>query len=125
VPVKRGKLTRVPFTVSRLMEFCTKRELTNQTGHHEFDWALVIAKELADNGLDACEEAGIAPIITIEVHGNKFVISDNGPGIPASVIDGVIDYSVRTSSGEAYVSPDARCPGKCPEDDSAHGVCTR
>jgi hypothetical protein len=27
------KLTRVPFTVSRLMEFCTRRELVNQTGH--------------------------------------------------------------------------------------------
>jgi hypothetical protein len=26
------KLTRVAFTVSRLMEFCTKRELQNQTG---------------------------------------------------------------------------------------------
>src|SRR5262245_37496841 len=105
VPVKRAKLIRVPFAVSRLMEFCTKRELTNQTGHYEYDWPLVIAKEMADNGLDACEEAGIAPVITIDVRGEKFIISDNGPGIPASVIDGVIDYSVRTSSREAYVSP--------------------
>ena len=100
-PVKRGKLTRVPFAVSRLMEFCTKRELINQTGHHEYDWPFVIAKEMIDNGLDACEEAGIAPIITIDVHGENCVISDNGPGIPASVID----YSIRTSSREAYVSP--------------------
>jgi DNA topoisomerase VI subunit B len=105
VPAKCGKLTRVPFAVSRLMEFCTKRELTNQTGHHEYDWPLVIAKEMIDNGLDACEEAGIAPVITIDVRGEKFIISDNGPGIPASVIDGVMDYSVRTSSREAYVSP--------------------
>jgi hypothetical protein len=29
----KKKLTRVPFTVSRLMEFCTHRELVNQTGH--------------------------------------------------------------------------------------------
>src|SRR5262249_22112338 len=105
VPAKRGKLTRVPFTVSRLMEFCTKRELANRTGHHEYDWPLVIAKEMVDNGLDACEEAGVAPVIEIEVRGEKVIISDNGPGIPASVIDGVIDYSVRTSSREAYVSP--------------------
>ena len=27
------KLTRVPFRVSRLMEFCSERELQNQTGH--------------------------------------------------------------------------------------------
>ena len=33
-PKKRAKkkLTRVPFTISRLMEFCTRRELVNQTG---------------------------------------------------------------------------------------------
>ena len=30
---KQPKLTRVAFRVSRLMEFCTKRELQNQTGH--------------------------------------------------------------------------------------------
>jgi len=29
----RHKLTRVAFTVSRLMEFCSKRELENQTSH--------------------------------------------------------------------------------------------
>jgi hypothetical protein len=31
------KLTRVAFRVSRLMEFCTKRELQNQTGHSIYD----------------------------------------------------------------------------------------
>src|SRR5258708_31911398 len=51
----RGKLTRVPFTVSRLMEFCTERELINQTGHETREWALVVVKELVDNALDACE----------------------------------------------------------------------
>ena len=47
------KLTRVPFKVSRLMEFCTRRELVNQTGHDVWEWALVILKELTDNALDA------------------------------------------------------------------------
>ena len=34
-PVRQGqkRLKRVPFKVSRLMEFCTRRELVNQTGH--------------------------------------------------------------------------------------------
>jgi hypothetical protein len=36
------KLTRVAFRVSRLMEFCTKRELQNQTGHSVEDWPLVV-----------------------------------------------------------------------------------
>jgi DNA topoisomerase VI subunit B len=105
VPVKREKLTRVPFHVSRLMEFCTSRELINQTGHDVWQWPLVVLKELTDNGLDACEEAGVAPIISVEVKGDKIVITDNGPGIPASVIDGVLNYSIRVSSREAYCSP--------------------
>jgi hypothetical protein len=53
----KGKLTRVPFTVSRLMEFCTRRELVNQTGHEVHEWPLVVLKELVDNALDAAEEA--------------------------------------------------------------------
>src|SRR5262249_37929631 len=105
VPVKRGKLTRVPFHVSRLMEFCTPHELVNQTGHDVWQWPLVVVKELADNALDACEEVGITPIIWVEVKGDKLVITDNGPGIPTSVIDGVLDYSIRVSSREAYCSP--------------------
>jgi DNA topoisomerase VI subunit B len=35
----------------------------------------------------------------------SIVIEDNGPGIPAKTIDGVLDYSIRVSSREAYVSP--------------------
>jgi hypothetical protein len=49
------------------MEFCTKRELQNQTGHSVHDWPLVALKELMDNALDACEEAEIAPVISIHV----------------------------------------------------------
>jgi DNA topoisomerase VI subunit B len=106
-PVKpaKKKLTRVPFTVSRLMEFCTRRELVNQTGHDVSDWPQVMLKELADNALDECEEAGIAPVIDVEVNGDKIIIADNGRGIPAKTIERVLDYSVRVSSREAYVSP--------------------
>jgi DNA topoisomerase VI subunit B len=87
------------------MEFCTKRELINQTGHDVSDWALVVLKELTDNAIDEAEEADIAPVIHIEVKGNKIVIADNGRGIPAKTIEGILDYSVRVSSREAYASP--------------------
>jgi DNA topoisomerase VI subunit B len=95
----------VPFKVSRLMEFCTRRELVNQTGHDVWDWPLVVLKELADNGIDAAEEADIAPVISITVKGASIIVSDNGPGIPADTIKGILDYAVRVSSREAYVSP--------------------
>jgi hypothetical protein len=106
-PVKlaKKKLTRVPFTVSRLMEFCTRRELVNQTGHDVWQWPLVVLKELADNALDACDESEIAPVISIAVQGETITIEDNGPGIPATTIAGVLDYSIRVSSREAYCSP--------------------
>jgi Histidine kinase-, DNA gyrase B-, and HSP90-like ATPase len=106
-PAKRAKhkLTRVPFEMSRLMEFCARRELVNQTGHNEWEWPLVILKELVDNAIDASEEAEIAPVVTVTVKRGSVVIEDNGPGIPRTTIEGVLNYSIRVSSREAYVSP--------------------
>jgi len=98
-------LTRVAFRVSRLMEFCTKRELQNQTGHSVDAWPLVTLKELMDNALDACEEAEIAPVISISVGDGSITIRDNGAGIETSIIKSILDYTIRVSSREAYVSP--------------------
>src|SRR5215216_2660727 len=60
------QLARTTFSTSRLLDFASVKELTAQTGHEDGEWPLVIVKELLDNALDACEEAGIAPVITIE-----------------------------------------------------------
>src|SRR5262249_37435757 len=99
------KLTRVAFTVSRLMEFCTKRELQNQTGHSIYEWPLVVAKEHLENRLDACEEAEIAPKIAITVGPGTIIVEDNAGGIDTDTIKSILDYTVRVSSREAYVSP--------------------
>jgi hypothetical protein len=48
------KIERVAFTTSRLMEFCTEKELVAQTGHEAHKWPRVIVKELVDNAIDAC-----------------------------------------------------------------------
>lgn len=53
--------------------------------------ALVTAvKEAVDNALDACEEAGILPEITVQVRDrdgkSRVVVEDNGPGIVESQI---------------------------------------
>jgi DNA topoisomerase VI subunit B len=99
------KLTRVAFRVSRLMEFCTPRELQNQTGHSVYEWPLVVLKELMDNALDACEEAEVAPTISVTVKPGSITIRDNGGGIETETIKSILDYSIRVSSREAYVSP--------------------
>jgi DNA topoisomerase VI subunit B len=99
-------LTRTAFVTSRAMDFFSQKELTAQTGHEVNDWPLVVFKELVDNALDACEEAGIAPVIHVTVDNRGITIADNGPGIPESVILGVVDFKVRVSSREAYIAPD-------------------
>jgi hypothetical protein len=99
------KLTRVAFKVSRLMEFCSERELQNQTGHPFQDWPLVVAKEVIDNALDACEEAEVAPEISISVDQETIIIQDNAEGIDTATIESILDYTIRVSSREAYVSP--------------------
>jgi DNA topoisomerase VI subunit B len=101
------RLKRETFRTSRLLEFCSQKELIAQTGHSPADWPLVIEKELVDNALDACEEAGIAPDIVIEVSTStgEICVSDNGPGLPRKTVDSILDYSIRASSREAYCSP--------------------
>ena len=117
------RLKRVPFTVSRLMEFCTRRELVNQTGHDIPEWPLVILKELIDNGIDACEEAEIAPNISVTVtKGGSIVVEDNGPGIPAKTIESVLDYAIRVSSREAYLQPNERSARQRTKNNSADAV---
>jgi hypothetical protein len=99
------KLTRVAFRTSRLMEFCTLRELQNQTGHSIYEWPLVLAKETVDNALDGAEEAEVAPDITVIVDPDTITIQDNAGGINTETIESILDYTVRVSSREAYVSP--------------------
>jgi DNA topoisomerase VI subunit B len=101
------RLERVAFTTSRLAEFCSVKELTAQTGHGPEEWPLVIGKELIDNACDAAEEAGIAPAIEVSVStvDGEITVVDDGAGLPKETIARILDYSSRTSSKEAYVSP--------------------
>jgi hypothetical protein len=103
---RRPTLRRTTFRTSRLMDFCSRKELVAQTGHQVDDWPLVAIKELVDNALDACEDARVAPQVDVVVDDIGITVADNGPGIPASTIDGVLDFGSRVSSREAYVAPD-------------------
>ncbi len=98
-------LNRTTFKISRLLDFCSRKELIAQTGHQPQSWPHVALKELVDNALDACEDAGIAPQVSVTVDHTGISVADNGPGIPCDTVAGVLDFSVRVSSREAYVSP--------------------
>jgi DNA topoisomerase VI subunit B len=99
------QLTRTVFTTSRSLEFFTEKELTMQIGHKREDWPLALLKELIDNALDACENAGIQPVIKIEIGTDRFSVSDNGPGLTEKIIKQSIDYTIRVSDKSNYVSP--------------------
>ena len=58
---------RETFRTSRLLEFCSQKELVTQTGHSVDQWPLVILKELVDNLLDGCEETDVPPKADIVV----------------------------------------------------------
>ncbi|MCC2663872.1 MAG: ATP-binding region ATPase domain protein, partial [Geminicoccaceae bacterium] len=98
-------LERTTFRTSRLLEFCSRKELVAQTGHEPDAWPLVVLKELLDNALDACEEAGIVPEIAVRVEPRAITVVDNGPGMPPETVTDILDFSSRVSSREAYVAP--------------------
>jgi DNA topoisomerase VI subunit B len=98
-------LNRTTLRTSRLLDFASEKELVAQTGHQTNVWPIVILKELVDNAIDAAEEAEIAPKIKVTVDRSGITVEDNGPGIPPDVVEDILDFSVRVSSREAYVSP--------------------
>jgi DNA topoisomerase VI subunit B len=102
-------LERKTFTISRLAEFASRAELVKLTGHPVERWPLAIIKEISDNALDSAEEAGVAPMISIAVDtagiADGITVDDRGPGMTPETVASIADFTVRTSSREAYVSP--------------------
>ena len=96
---------RETFELSRALEFFTEKELTAQIGFNKPAWPVALLKELLDNALDACESANIAPAITIELHDDALVVADNGPGLPLATLEKSLDYTIRVSDKNGYVSP--------------------
>ena len=53
-------LRRTTFTTNRVLEFFSEKELTMQLGHSRAMWPVALLKELLDNALDGCEQAGVS-----------------------------------------------------------------
>src|SRR5215210_1404942 len=103
------KLERTTFESSRAGEYFDARELQAQTGQPISNFTTVALKELLDNALDACETAGVAPEVRVEVQEDgdsiRLIVSDNGPGIPPETVRKVLNFNTRTSDKAAYRSP--------------------
>ena len=101
-----ARLNRQTFSVSRELEYFCEAELTTQTGYGKEDWwPGVVAKELIDNSLDACEQAGTPPRIEVDFQGDSLTVADNGPGLQPKILERILDFGTRTSDKAAYVSP--------------------
>jgi DNA topoisomerase-6 subunit B len=98
-------LNRETFRTNRTMEFFTMKELAMQIGYEKSQWPIVLVKELIDNALDACEQAGVTPSLTVTVEADAVTVQDNGPGLPAKVLHESLDYMIRVSNKSNYVSP--------------------
>ncbi len=98
-------LTREAFETSRLLDFFSERELVAQTGHSTAWWPEMTVKELIDNSVDAMEQAGTPPTVSITVTDESITVTDAGPGIPESTLRATLDYSVRVSTNSKYISP--------------------
>jgi DNA topoisomerase VI subunit B len=104
------KLQRTTFEASRAAEYFDARQLSALTGVPREEFLSVCLKELADNALDACETAGVAPEVSVTIECEedglcRLVVSDNGPGVPSELIEKILDYNVRVSDKMAYRSP--------------------
>src|SRR5262249_18927526 len=100
------QLHPVPITTSRLMEFFTERELSMQIGQPQHLWPVALLKELIDNSVDACEQAGVIhPVVEVQVDEDAVSVEDNGPGLPEETLLKSLDYAVRVSDKSHYISP--------------------
>jgi len=105
-----ARLQRTTFKTSRAAQYVEARALTAMTGQGEGKFADVVAKELFDNALDACETSGVAPEITLAVEeqvsgGVVITVSDNASGIPQDTMHGALNFDVLVSDKAAYRSP--------------------
>jgi DNA topoisomerase VI subunit B len=103
-------LGRTTFRTSRLLDFCSRKELIAQTGHREDQWPLVALKELVDNALDVCEDAAVASVVNVTVDADGLEVADNGPWIPVETLDGVLDFTVLDSNREVCMNTPAPPP---------------
>jgi DNA topoisomerase VI subunit B len=100
---------RTVFAASRATEFLEARALAAQTGQPQDRFGDVVVKELIDNALDAAESQTVTPEITVNTTtaGDLLYVTviDNGAGIPADVVEQILDFNALVSDKSAYRSP--------------------
>ena len=105
-----AKLQRTTFKTSRAAQYVEARALTSMSGQRTTKFGDVVAKELMDNALDACETSGVPPEVTLTTEPRDdgsvaITVEDNAGGIPVETVHGALDFNVLVSDKAVYRSP--------------------
>ena len=94
------------FVMSRVLDSIrSPADWSRSSGYAIADCVLGAAKELVDNALDACEEAGTPPQIQVAVDEHGIVVGDNGPGISPETVVRFADLATRQSARAYRIGP--------------------
>src|SRR5262245_19638511 len=111
VAVMPPALQRTTFDMSRAAEYFTVRELQAMTGQPQQRFVAVVLKELLDNAIDACETAGVAPVLCVGWDASpdadlvQLTVADNGVGLPRETVHRILNFATRTSDKAVYRAP--------------------
>ncbi len=92
-------------------EYFTVDGLRTLTGLNEYQWEDAIFKELLDNALDVLDDFQDKKIVIdlisqdLEADNATLTILDSGGGIPESILERIIDFSVYASDKREYRTP--------------------
>ncbi len=88
--------------VPRDIELVDAGELETLLGILRRQFATIVLIQLLDNALDAAEAKRVPPNITIDIQYTdsimQLAVTDNGDGIPSSIITRILDLTMRTSN---------------------------
>jgi DNA topoisomerase VI subunit B len=106
---RNGKIQKTAFDTPLSIDYFYADKLQKHVSRPIRDFPAVVLKELVDNALDACEDAGVAPEIEIHMAHSlgtlTLSVGDNGDGIPPDLVKRIIDYSTHTSDKALYRTP--------------------
>lgn len=104
-------LGREHFSTPRAADYLEVRSLIASTGAPQRRFVGTALKELLDNALDAAEMHGHRPEVVVVGTGDvdagtiTLEVTDNGPGMPAHVVERILDFDHLVSDKARYCSP--------------------
>ena len=76
-----------------------------QTGHEPDAWPWWCSRSWSTTRSTPARRRASRPEVRIKLSHSSITVTDNGPGIAPETIASILDFTTRTSSREAYVSP--------------------